>query len=78
MTLTTDYVFRGISNTDGDPAIQGSLDYEHDTGFYAGVWASSVKFRENAGAAAVDTVQEATIEIDYYAGFASEFDSGVS
>jgi len=77
-TLTTDYVFRGISNTDGDPAIQGSLDYEHDTGFYAGVWASNVKFRENAGAAAVDTVQEATIEIDYYAGFASEFDSGVS
>ncbi len=77
-TLASDYVFRGISNTDGEPAIQASIDYEHDNGLYAGVWASNVKFRENAGAAAVDTVQEATIEIDYYIGFASEFESGLS
>lgn len=76
--LASDYVFRGISNTDGDPAVQGSLDYEHEMGFYAGVWASNVKFRENAGEDAVDTVQEATIEIDYYAGFASEFEFGLS
>lgn len=77
LTLTTDYVFRGISNTDEDPAIQGSFDYAHDAGFYAGVWASNVKFRENADVDAVDTVEEATIEIDYYAGFASEFESGL-
>lgn len=76
-TLASDYVFRGISNTDGDPAIQGSMDYEHESGFYAGVWASNVKFRENAGEDAVDTVDEASIEIDYYAGFASEFDNGI-
>ena len=77
-TLVTDYVFRGISNTDGDPAIQGSLDYSHDNGFYAGAWASNVKFRENAGVDAADTVDEASIEIDYYAGFASEFANGVA
>ena len=77
-TLASDYVFRGISNTDGDPAIQGSFDYEHETGLYAGAWASNVKFRENAGMDAVDTVQEATIEIDYYAGFAGEFGNGIS
>jgi uncharacterized protein (TIGR02001 family) len=76
--LASDYVFRGISNTDGDPAIQGSLDYEHESGFYAGVWASNVKFRENAGEDAVDTVQEASMEIDYYAGFASELEMGIS
>jgi len=74
--LATDYVFRGISNTDGDPAIQGSMDYEHDSGFYAGIWGSNVKFRENA--ASDTTVDEATIEIDYYAGFAAEFDVGIS
>jgi len=73
--LATDYVFRGISNTDGDPAIQGSMDYEHESGVYAGVWGSNVKFRENAGSDT--TVQEATIEIDYYGGFASEFDVGI-
>ncbi|MBT8438986.1 MAG: TorF family putative porin [Gammaproteobacteria bacterium] len=76
--LATDYIFRGISNTDGDPAIQGSFDYEHDNGFYAGIWASNVKFRENADEDAVDTVAEATIEIDYYAGLASEFGNGIS
>ena len=76
VTLATDYIFRGISNTDGDPAIQGSFDYEHDTGFYAGIWASNVKFRENADVDAIDTVQEASIEIDYYAGLAGEFGTG--
>lgn len=77
-TLASDYVFRGISNTDEDPTIQGSLDYEHDSGFYGGIWASNVKFRENAGVPAANTVDEASIEIDYYAGFASEFEAGIS
>ena len=76
-SLATDYVFRGISNTDEDPAVQGSLDYSHENGLYAGMWASNVKFRENAGVDAVDTVDEASIEIDYYAGFAGESASGV-
>ena len=73
--MATDYVFRGISNTDGGPAIQGSFDFEHDSGIYAGIWASNVKFRENADVDAVETVQEASIEIDYYAGMASELDN---
>lgn len=77
-SLATDYVFRGISNTDGEPTVQGSLDYEHENGLYAGLWASNVKFRENSGVPAAETVQEATIEVDYYVGFASEFESGVS
>jgi len=76
--MATDYVFRGISNTDGDPAIQGSFDYGHDSGFYAGIWASNVKFRENADVDAIETVQEASVEIDYYAGLASELDNGLS
>lgn len=78
LTLASDYVFRGISNTDEDPAIQGSFDYEHELGFYAGVWASNVKFRENADAAAADTVDEASIEIDYYLGFSSAFGNGIT
>ena len=53
-TLATDYVFRGISNTDGEPTLQASFDYEHENGLYAGVWASNMKFRENAGAPAID------------------------
>jgi uncharacterized protein (TIGR02001 family) len=48
-------VFRGISQTDNDPAIQGSVDVGYGM-FYAGVWASSIDFGGN------------DIEVDYYAG----------
>jgi len=74
MTLATDYIFRGVSQTSQDPAIQGGIDYSIDTGFYdigwyAGVWASNIDFdaaddgnRANAGA----------IEIDAYTGIAGD------
>lgn len=42
VVLTTDYVQRGVSQTDGDPALQGSVAYWNPTGWYAGVWASTV------------------------------------
>jgi uncharacterized protein (TIGR02001 family) len=40
--MTSDYVFRGISQTDNQMAIQGGLDYEHPSGLYVGTWASNV------------------------------------
>lgn len=43
VALATDYHFRGISQTDGDPAIQGGFDYANGA-FYAGAWASNVAF----------------------------------
>lgn len=55
--LTTDYVFRGISNTNENPAVQGSLDYAFK-GFYAGIWGSNT------------SITNAAIEIDFYAGYA--------
>jgi uncharacterized protein (TIGR02001 family) len=41
VALTTDYVFRGVSLSGNDPAIQGGADWSSDM-FYAGVWASSL------------------------------------
>lgn len=41
VSLTSDYVFRGVSLTDNDPAIQGGFDWSNDM-FYAGVWGSSL------------------------------------
>jgi uncharacterized protein (TIGR02001 family) len=43
-SVVSDYNWRGITQTAGDPAIQGGLDYAHDSGFYAGVWGSNVDF----------------------------------
>jgi len=41
VTLATDYRFRGISQGDRSPAIQGGFDLGWDSGFYAGTWASN-------------------------------------
>lgn len=41
--VTNDYVYRGISQTDGDPAVQGYVEFDYGI-FYAGVWASNVDF----------------------------------
>ncbi len=40
--LTSNYVFRGLTQTDNGPAIQGGFDYSHESGVYLGVWGSNV------------------------------------
>lgn len=42
--VVSDYTFNGVSQTGNDPALQASLDYAADSGFYAGTWASNVDF----------------------------------
>ena len=46
VALTTDYIFRGVTQTDGGPAISGGFDVDAD-GFYVGVWGSSVDFSDD-------------------------------
>lgn len=54
-SVTNNYDYRGITETDDDPAIQGSIDYRLATGVagtdvYAGVWGSNVNFNDGGGA----------------------------
>jgi len=42
--LSSNYVWRGISQTDNDPAVSGGLDYDFGNGFSVGTWASNVDF----------------------------------
>lgn len=71
VALTTDYVYRGISQSDEGPAIQGGVDYTYDVegdgfpGFYAGVWGSNVDFNDG---------DEASLELDVYAGISGSLD----
>ena len=44
VNLASDYTFNGVSQTGNDPALQASLDYAGNSGFYAGTWASNVDF----------------------------------
>ncbi len=70
VALTTDYVWRGISQTDGSPAIQGGFDADLGNGVYAGVWGSNVDFGDDDYG---DDDSSANIELDVYAGWAGEF-----
>ena len=70
VTLTSDYVYRGITQTNEDPALQGGFDYSHESGFYLGVWASNLEF--NGG-----TSDAPSLEIDVYGGMSGEFQNGL-
>ncbi len=62
VAFTTNYMFRGVSQTNDNPAIQGGLDYVHPLGFYLGVWGSNV-----------DLGIGTSVEIDYKGGYAQTF-----
>jgi len=57
----SDYVFRGITQTGGAPAVQGGLDYSSDIGLYAGTWISNVDFGTPAN-----------YETDIYGGYSGK------
>lgn len=67
VALTSDYIWRGVSQTSNGLAIQGSFDLAHDLGFYAGVWGSNVEF---------DDFSANSLELDIYGGFSRETDFG--
>ena len=59
----SDYDFRGVSLSAKDPALQGSIDYAHDSGFYAGVWGSNIDYGDDV---------DGDLEVDLYVGFANQ------
>ena len=65
ITATTDYVWRGVTQSDGDPALQLGLDLNTGSGFFAGAWASTVDISNYAGS-------QRDLEVDYYAGYAEQ------
>lgn len=64
----SNYVFRGITQTVGKPAVQGGFDYSHASGFYAGVWGSNVSWITGSGATG-----DASLETDTYLGIRNSF-----
>lgn len=55
VAATSDYVFRGASQTDEGPALQADLTWTADSGFYAGVWGSNVDFGSGGPDVELDT-----------------------
>ena len=69
VALVSNYLYRGISQSGGNPAIQGGFDYAHSSGFYAGFWGSSISWISDASPATTN----AGTEIDTYLGFKNAF-----
>jgi uncharacterized protein (TIGR02001 family) len=69
VALVSDYRFRGVSLSDGDPAIQGGITVTHDSGFYVGTWASSIDD--------LNTGIYGDMELDLFAGWSGSLAEGV-
>ena len=66
VALTSDYVFRGLSQSWNGPAIQGGMDWDTGAGFHFGFWGSSLNFKDGS---------EGTIETDLYGGYAGKIEN---
>lgn len=61
VSLTNNYIFRGLTQTWDKAALQGGADYSHAAGWYAGLWGSTVSANEYPGGSG--------LELDYYGGY---------
>ena len=68
VTITNDYRYRGITQSNYQPAIQGGFDYAHESGLYIGNWNSTINWVSNTTGNGV----KAPIEMDFYGGFKKE------
>lgn len=67
--VVSDYLFRGVSQTHGDAALQGGVDYTHSSGFYLGAWGSTISWVK-------DYTGKGDTELDLYGGYKSAFAGG--
>ena len=76
--LYSQYIFRGLTQTDRKPALQGGVDLTHSSGFYLGAWGSNIDWlRSIYGEGVTDSTKTyytkgGNLEIDLYGGFRTE------
>ena len=69
ISYVSQYLFRGIQQSNENMAIQGGFDVSHSSGLYLGTWSSNVLFADALGAG---TTSSTSIETDIYGGFSKE------
>ena len=74
--LFSQYIFRGLTQTNGDPALQGGVDFTHDSGFYLGAWGSNISWLRDDYCTSCNTQSfyksGGSLEMDFYGGYRSE------
>ncbi|VWX47031.1 TorF family putative porin [Novosphingobium sp. 9U] len=68
VALTSDYRFRGVSQSGGDIAVQGGITISHSSGFYIATWASSLDVGDAYG----------STEVDLFGGWTGEVSPGLT
>jgi uncharacterized protein (TIGR02001 family) len=64
----TQYIFRGLSQTDYKPALQAGADYAHDSGLYIGTWVSNIQWLRDFN------ISSGRLEWDIYGGWKKTVD----
>lgn len=64
--IYSQYIFRGLTQTDHRPALQGGFDYAHASGFYAGTWLSNISWLQDGTPSAYSS--GGSLEWDFYGG----------
>ena len=84
IAASSNYLFRGVTQTGDSAAVSGGIDYTQDSGFYAGTWISNIDFSTGPadtngdGNFDVSGDSKADAEVDLYAGFGGDLgDSGL-
>ena len=69
-TLTSEYIYRGLARSNGNPAAQLGWDFEHDSGLFAGAWASTIDLSSASG--------QRDLELDLYIGYHRELSADIA
>jgi len=71
--VVSEYRYRGIGQTKGNPALQGGIDYTNTNGFYAGTWASTIQWiKDAANLSGASAGAKGPVELDLYGGYKFE------
>lgn len=73
VTLASEYVYRGISQTREKLALQGGFDYAHSSGLYVGTWGSNISWITD-----IEPAATSNLELDVYAGYKGSINSDIS
>ena len=76
VSVTSDYIFRGVSQTNQGPALQGGLEYSAENGFYVGTCRSNVSLLSDLSTPAAPI--SSSLELDVYGGYRGKFNDTVS
>ena len=70
-TLASEYIVRGLTQTNEDPTLQAGLEYDDASGLYAGLWGSNISWLSDYSTSAAPV--SSSLELDFYLGYRGKF-----